>query len=168
MELEQLSQAYDLLSELPKGYLKQIEDYLPESTGSTLGQLHFRDILSNEEGKVFQAFSKSVQARIYRHILLQEISDLWMEHLTRMEALRVSIRMEAYAQRDPLVQYKSVSTDTFRDLLSAIRMGVISKMFRMQPVKKKQSTPEIQGNENKTEEAGLKVTKKKRKRHNKH
>jgi len=84
-----------------------------------------------------------------------------------MEALRVSIRMEAYAQRDPLVQYKSVSTDTFRDLLSAIRMGVISKMFRMQPAKKKQSTQGIQVDEGKAADSDQKKSKKKRKRHSK-
>ena len=52
-----------------------------------------------------------------------------------MEALRVSIGMEAYAQRDPLVMYKSKSTDTFRDLFASIRLGVISQMFRLQPAR---------------------------------
>ena len=65
-----------------------------------------------------------MQQVIYRHILLKSISDLWIEHLTRMEALRVSIRMEAYAQRDPLVQYKRYSTDTFKELLANIRLAV--------------------------------------------
>ena len=52
-----------------------------------------------------------------------------------MEALRISIGMEAYAQLDPLVQYKSRSTDAFKDLFADIRMGVISRMFRLQPAK---------------------------------
>ena len=69
-------------------------------------------------------------------------SDLWIEHLTQMEALRVSVRMEAYAQRDPLVQYKNQSTDRFRDLLSDIRLGVISQMFRLQPAQPRPPEPE--------------------------
>ena len=40
---------------------------------------------------------------IYRQLLLNVISDEWVEYLTKVESLRVSIGMEAYAQRDPLV-----------------------------------------------------------------
>ena len=84
-----------------------------------------------------------------------------------MEALRVSIRMEAYAQRDPLVEYKSVSTDTFRDLFSAIRMGVISKMFRMQPARQQQSAQETHEEGNGDSQTAIPKAKKKRKRHKK-
>jgi preprotein translocase subunit SecA len=81
------------------------------------------------------AFGSFIQNRIYRQILLSAISERWVEHLTRMEGLRVSIRMEAYAQRDPLVQYKSVSSDAFSELLGEVRMGVIGNMFRVQPAR---------------------------------
>ncbi len=53
-----------------------------------------------------------------------------MEYLTQVEALRVSVRMEAYGQRDPLVQYKGQASEMFGRLLSDIRAGVIDKMFR--------------------------------------
>ena len=56
-----------------------------------------------------------------------------MDYLSQMEALRVSIGLEAYAQRDPLVQYKSKASALFQDLLSAMRMGVISRMFTYRP-----------------------------------
>jgi preprotein translocase subunit SecA len=49
-----------------------------------------------------------------------------------MEALRTSIGLEAYGQRDPLVQYKSRAVDMFRGLLASIRAGVVSRMFRLQ------------------------------------
>ena len=91
-----------------------------------------RDIFAKEPTDILTAFGKSVQQVIYRQILLKSITDLWMEHLTRMEALRVSIRMEAYGQRDPLVQYKSYSTDAFKELLANIRLSVVSKIFRVQ------------------------------------
>ncbi len=42
----------------------------------------------------------------HRRLLLSAITELWVDYLTRVEALRVSIGLEAYAQRDPLVQYK--------------------------------------------------------------
>jgi preprotein translocase subunit SecA len=50
-----------------------------------------------------------------------------------MEALRVSIGLEAYAQRDPLVQYKSRASELFQTLLSNMRMGVITRMFTYRP-----------------------------------
>ena len=58
-----------------------------------------------------------------------------------MEALRVSIGLEAYAQRDPLVQYKNQSTDMFSQLLANIRLGVMSQIFRLQPAQRTAETP---------------------------
>jgi len=80
-----------------------------------------------------EVIGSKVQTEIYRHILLSVISDLWVEYLTKVEALRVSIGLEAYAQRDPLVQYKSKASEMFTQLLGDIRMGVISRMFAYQP-----------------------------------
>jgi preprotein translocase subunit SecA len=49
-----------------------------------------------------------------------------------MEALRVSIGLEAYAQRDPLVQYKTKAFEMFQDLMRDIRLSVVSRMFTFQ------------------------------------
>jgi preprotein translocase subunit SecA len=57
---------------------------------------------------------------------------LWVDYLTRIEALRVSIGLEAYAQRDPLVQYKSQASEMFAQLVEDIRGLVISRAFTMQ------------------------------------
>jgi len=89
-----------------------------------------------------------------------------------MEALRVSISMESYAQRDPLVQYKSQASSMFTELLSEVRAGVISRMFRYRPTQSKETQPlrsvpsaisDGEGNQNKT--AKPQVKQKKRKRH---
>ncbi len=70
---------------------------------------------------------------IYRSTLLGVITELWVDYLTRVEALRVSIGLEAYGQRDPLVQYKSKASDMFQSLLSEVRSGVIDRVFRYLP-----------------------------------
>ena len=70
---------------------------------------------------------------IYRQLLLQVITELWIEYLTQMEALRVSIGLEAYAQRDPLVQYKNRAFELFQNLLRDMRIGVVSRMFIYRP-----------------------------------
>src|SRR5690606_19756906 len=68
-----------------------------------------------------------------RQLLLSVISELWVDYLTRVEALRVSIGLEAYAQRDPLVQYKGRASEMFQQLLADIRIGVISRLFTFRP-----------------------------------
>jgi preprotein translocase subunit SecA len=70
---------------------------------------------------------------VYRQLLLGVITELWVDYLTQMEALRVSIGLEAYGQRDPLVQYKSKAFELFQNLLKDMRSGVISRMFIYRP-----------------------------------
>ena len=50
-----------------------------------------------------------------------------------MESLRFSIGLEAYAQRDPLVAYKSQASELFTNLLRDIRAGVIMRAFNYRP-----------------------------------
>jgi preprotein translocase subunit SecA len=65
--------------------------------------------------------------------LLGATSELWVDYLTRIEALRVSIGLEAYAQRDPLVQYKGRASEMFAQLVEDIRGLVISRIFAYRP-----------------------------------
>jgi len=84
---------------------------------------------------VREVLGDKAQNRIYRDLLLGTITETWVEYLTRMEALRVSISMESYAQRDPLVRYKSQASTLFTEMLSEVRQTVISRMFRYRPTK---------------------------------
>ena len=58
---------------------------------------------------------------------------MWVEYLTKVEALRVSIGLEAYAQRDPLVQYKGRASEMFQQLLEDVRGLVIGRAFAARP-----------------------------------
>ncbi len=63
--------------------------------------------------------------------LIQAVGDrLWVDYLTQMEGLRTSIGLEAYGQRDPLVQYKSRAFDMFSHLQADIRSAVVARLFR--------------------------------------
>jgi preprotein translocase subunit SecA len=148
-------------------YRKDIEDTLDNSDIEKLQTEPLPNLILND--KIVNAFGNKVQLVIYRHILLKSISDLWIDHLARMEALRISIRMEAYAQRDPLVQYKSYSTDTFKDLLANIRQSVISKMFRLQPSEPKNTSQHVPkaDRSSKNKEQNQSSRNKSRKRHKK-
>jgi preprotein translocase subunit SecA len=70
---------------------------------------------------------------VHRQLLLGATTELWVDYLTRIEALRVSIGLEAYAQRDPLVQYKSKASEMFAQLVEDIRGLVVSRVFAYQP-----------------------------------
>lgn len=106
-----------------------------------LGAARFSEIhdqplssLSDEErARVISELGRQALTEIYRQLLLGVISELWVEYLTSMEALRVSIGLEAYAQRDPLVQYKNRAFEMFRTLLDDMRTGVVTRMFTFQP-----------------------------------
>ncbi len=69
---------------------------------------------------------------VRRHLLLGATTELWVDYLTRIEALRVSISLEAYAQRDPLVQYKTRASEMFAQLVEDIRGLVVSRVFAIQ------------------------------------
>lgn len=82
------------------------------------------------------SLGKYVLNEVRRQLLLGATSELWVEYLTRIEALRVSIGLEAYAQRDPLVQYKSKASEMFAQLVEDIQGLVVSRAFalRRKPV----------------------------------
>jgi preprotein translocase subunit SecA len=69
----------------------------------------------------------------HRQLILRVISELWVEYITQMEALRVSIGLEAYGQRDPLVQYKGKASEMFQQLFADMRMSMVTRMFTFRP-----------------------------------
>jgi len=168
MEMGRLIESQIEYPTLTEAYHREIESHLSADQSARLNETPLSALLSEGDTTIIQAFGARVRQVIYRHILLKSISDLWIEHLTRMEALRVSIRMEAYAKQDPLVQYKSFGSDTFKELLENIRVSVVSKMFRLQPSRPQtanesaQQTPQGSGGAQNTAKK-----KKKRKRHKK-
>ena len=83
--------------------------------------------------EVVKVLGSQALTAIYRQLLLRVISELWVEYLTQMEALRVSIGLEAYGQRDPLVQYKNRAFELFQNLLADMRSGVVTRMFTYRP-----------------------------------
>ena len=100
------------------------EDRLNEPVAS-LGE-------SDREALV-ESVGKYALNEVHRQLLLSATTELWVDYLTRIEALRVSIGLEAYAQRDPLVQYKSKASEMFTQLVEDIRGLVISRVFAYQP-----------------------------------
>ncbi|MGZ6317625.1 MAG: hypothetical protein ACXWNQ_10225, partial [Anaerolineales bacterium] len=91
------------------------------------------DLTDADREKLTQALGSYVLNEVKRQLLLSAITELWVDYLTKVEALRVSIGLEAYAQRDPLVQYKGRASELFHQLLGDVRSAVIGRVFAYQP-----------------------------------
>ncbi|MCT7993303.1 preprotein translocase subunit SecA [Laspinema olomoucense] len=68
-----------------------------------------------------------------RFFILQQIDTLWREHLQQMDALRESVGLRSYGQKDPLLEYKSEGYELFLDMMTAIRRNVVYSLFQFQP-----------------------------------
>ena len=121
--------------------LGQLDENLQNQLKSTFGEEKFASLANvtlfefNDEDRqlVSEVLGRRLQNDAYRQLLLQVISNEWVEYLTEVEALRIQVGMERYGQRDPLVQYKSKATDMFKELHKNIRLSVVSKAFTFRP-----------------------------------
>jgi preprotein translocase subunit SecA len=119
----------------------------------------------SERDQLIQAIGSYILNEVKRQLLLGAITELWVEYLTKVEALRVSIGLEAYAQRDPLVQYKGKASELFQQLLADVRSAVIGRVFSYQPRRIEITPTEVAEAPAGTQDAQSESNKKKRKRH---
>ena len=67
-----------------------------------------------------------------RVVLLKVIDRKWMDHIDDMDQLRQGIGLQAYGQRDPLVEYKMAGFDMFDDMISSIQEDTIRLLYHVQ------------------------------------
>ena len=67
---------------------------------------------------------------------------LWMNHLEEMESLRDSVRLRAYGQRDPLVEYKSEGHKMFQKLLSMLESSIANTILKANITREPAKNPE--------------------------
>jgi preprotein translocase subunit SecA len=118
---------------------ERAQDIFRETLGAErfeeIAELPFISFTAADAALTAQALGRRTQNEITRQLLLNVISDQWVEYLTKVEGLRVSIGLEAYAQRNPLVEYKGRASEMFRQLLVDVRSAVISRLFTYQPAR---------------------------------
>ena len=66
-----------------------------------------------------------------RVVLLKTIDRKWMDYIDDMDQLRQGIGLQAYAQRDPLNEYKMAGYDMFNEMMASIREDTVKMMFRV-------------------------------------
>ncbi len=64
-------------------------------------------------------------------VLLQTLDNLWVQHLTAMEQMRMSAGLQAYGQRNPLVMYRQESHGMFQELMDRLRNGIVRTVLHL-------------------------------------
>mgnify|MGYP003335063179 CR=1 FL=1 len=125
-----------------KEFVYLLQDLTPEQLqGLSLDELkaflqeQMRNAYDVKEGQVEQA-RPGLMREAERFFILQQIDTLWREHLQAMDALRESVGLRGYGQKDPLIEYKNEGYDMFLDMMTQMRRNVIYSMFMFQPTPK--------------------------------
>ncbi len=132
---------WDLVSLVSKvkEFIYLLEDLTPEQiVGLQLEELksflqeQMRNAYDIKEGQIEQE-RPGLMRQAERFFILQQIDSLWREHLQSMDALRESVGLRGYGQKDPLIEYKNEGYDMFLDMMTQMRRNVIYSMFMFQP-----------------------------------
>ncbi len=98
------------------------------------------DILVDRADEIYnkreEEMGEEQMRTLERLVMLQVIDKLWVEHLTSMDHMRQGIGLQAYGQRDPLVEYKTEGYRMFQALLQNIEYDVAHMIFnvRLAPI----------------------------------
>lgn len=122
-----------------KEFIYLLEDLEPEqladlSTGEIKTFLHEQARIAYDikEAQVDQ-IKPGLMRQAERFFTLQQIDTLWREHLQQMDALRESVGLRGYGQKDPLIEYKSEGYELFLEMMTNIRRNVVYSLFQFQP-----------------------------------
>ncbi len=68
---------------------------------------------------------------VERIVLLQNVDDKWMAHIDAMDQFKTGIFLRAYAQRDPVVEFRKEGYDMFEQMIEEIKEDVVSMIYRI-------------------------------------
>jgi preprotein translocase subunit SecA len=111
---------------------------------------------NDDEKKIFDQKEKELGEnfnQVLKFIALRTLDMLWVNHLEEMEALRDSVRLRAWGQRDPLIEYKNEGHKMFQNLLRMIETNIIQTLFKVSLSKE----PNLQANQSFTASTGTRV-----------
>ena len=76
-------------------------------------------------------------------VLLKIVDDKWIDHLYQMDYLRESVRLRAFGQRDPLLEYKQEGFEMFETMIRSIEETVTQLLFRYTDPAARRSGPTV-------------------------
>ncbi len=138
MSDEQLPEEWDMatFSEqfatiIPVGKVNIKEDALAQMDKAKL-----KENLTKLGEQLYQLKEKEIgeaerMRELERVIMLRVIDQKWMDHIDEMDHMRQGIGLHAYAQRDPLMEYKFVAYDMFESLSNNIQEDTLKILYRI-------------------------------------
>ena len=120
------------------GYICDENDF--KYTEDELKKLSRDDISSMLEERAMakynekeQLFGKDTFMEVQRSVLLRHVDMAWMEHIDSMDDLKGMINLQAYANRDPVTEYRIVSGDMFDAMVDEIREKTVRTILSVVP-----------------------------------
>lgn len=83
--------------------------------------------------KIIESEGREIMRALERAAVLSVIDDKWMEHLRELDSLKEGINLRAYAQKDPLIEYKREAFKMFRELIETINNETITLIWKAFP-----------------------------------
>lgn len=122
------------------GLLNWINTTFPLGLSAEKAALESRSVEENGQwlvGVIKDAYEKKASMEhpealkgLERYIILNAVDRLWQEHLYAMDGLREAVYLRAFAQKDPLVEYKNEAFSMFSELMDNIKGEVLTNLFR--------------------------------------
>ncbi len=145
--------SYKEISEITESIF-QVSELLPQKKlAEVLAELKSEekvsDYLIKLAEKAYQKKEEEMEGenmrRVEKFVLLRSLDTLWMDHLDNMDHLRDSVRLRAYGQRDPLVEYKNEGVRLFKRLIRAIQSTVVNTIYKVSLAPNAPVAREVQG-----------------------
>ena len=120
--------------------LESLREYLKEEVNfdldeTTVANLEYEELLEKVTDKLKSAYDTKMSVidadlrhEIEKEFYLKEIDTAWREHLYAMDSMKSGIRLRAYNQKDPLVEYKKESFNLFGELRNDIKFNTIKTL----------------------------------------
>jgi preprotein translocase subunit SecA len=117
---------------LQRGVYAWAKRHLGESVVAQIEEMPIAALTDEHRAGLDKAFFDGVRLFRDRQIMIQIVDQLWVKHLTDLDELREGIGLRAYAQRDPLVAYRTEASNVYADLLDNIKHQVSNRIFNVQ------------------------------------
>ena len=120
--------------------LKKISELLKEEVNfdldiDSLASLEYEELLEVLTTTLKESYDtkmsvleNEVRIDIEKEFYLKELDSAWREHLYSMDTMKTGIRLRAYNQKDPLVEYKKESFNLFSELINDIKFNTIKTL----------------------------------------
>lgn len=146
-----------LLPIIPLEEVELSEEQIKHMQKNDLIQLLKEQAVKFYEAKEAEFPEKEQIREIERVILLKVIDHKWMDHIDDMDQLRQGIGLQAYGQKDPLVEYKFMGYDMFQAMIDSIREDTVKALMhvRIENRVEREEVAKVTGtNKDETEQKG--------------